>query len=208
MKALLRQSPITFANPALRKQNRNNMEIVLEYEEEGNGPYLVDLSHLPKWDLQGENLSSLAPGGLPMPDQTLDGTLSSNLLVTRVKSNWAMIFDLAGKDLGQFDDFTCTDVSEAYAMVAVIGREAFAVLEKVSSLDLTDPTRKPPFLLLGPVLHVRTQTVVFSRDAENSAVIIAAARGYGQCMADALLTAGAEWGIRPAGENVFTRFLD
>lgn len=207
MKTPQRHSPITFPGRAIRTDPRDNMEIVLEYEDEGEAPWLVDLSHLPKWNLQGENLSSLSPGNLPMPPETLDCTQEANHLITRVKTNWAMIWDLSGRNADRFDDFACTDVTEAYAMLAVIGRHTFAIMEKVTNLDLTDPTRKPPFLQLGPVLHVRTQTVVLDRDSDTPAVIIAAARGYGQCMAEALLEAGAEWNLRPAGESVFTRLI-
>lgn len=203
METLHRHSPIALPGNPSGIESRQNWQVVLEYEQEGDGPWLVDLSHLPKWDLQGENLERLTPGGLAMPEQTLDCTYEDSLLITRVKSNWAMIWDLSGSPRDPFDDFACTDVTESYSLLAVIGRETFALMEKVSSLDLTDPLNRPPFLLLGPVLHVRSQTVVLARDGLNTAVLIAAPRAYGQNMAKAMLKAGEEWSIRPAGENRF-----
>jgi glycine cleavage system aminomethyltransferase T len=91
--------------------------------------------------------------------------------------------------------------------MAVLGKEVFSLMEKVTSLDLSSPAKKPPFLLQGPVLHVRCLVVVLGREEAYSAVLIACSRAYGQSMSEALLDAGAEWGVRPAGENAFARWF-
>ena len=57
---------------------------------------------------------------------------------------------------------------------------------------------------MGPVLNVRSQVVVMARDVDSSTVLVACPRGYGQSMAEALLEAGAEQGLRPGGEDIFT----
>jgi hypothetical protein len=77
-------------------------------------------------------------------------------------------------------------------------------MEKLSSLDLLSPDRHPPFLILGPVSHIRCQVVILSRDKNNSSVLVACPRGYGQSMEMALFDAGKEWDLRPAGEDIFT----
>ena len=56
-----------FAHIPARTEVRNGWEVVLEYEDEATGPFLIDLSHIGKWDVQGENLSSLRPAGLVIP---------------------------------------------------------------------------------------------------------------------------------------------
>lgn len=103
--------------------------------------------------------------------------------------------------------FAFTNVTEAYALFALLGKAVFSIMEKVTPLDLLSPERKTPFLAMGPVLHVRSQVVVLARGVDSSAVLAACPRGYGQSMAEALLDAGKEWGLRPGGENIFTGMI-
>jgi hypothetical protein len=79
-------------------------------------------------------------------------------------------------------------------------------MEKLSALDLLSLKRNPPFLIMGPVFRIRSQVVVLSREKERSSVLVACPRGYGQSMAEAILKAGKEYGLRPGGEDFFSRF--
>jgi len=101
-------------------------------------------------------------------------------------------------------DYAFTNVTEAYALLALVGPDVLSIMEKVTVLDLFSPDRKPPFLTMGPVLHVRSQVVVLAREVDSSAVLVACPRGYGQSMAEALLDAGKGRGLRPGGEDTFT----
>ena len=65
----LRRSPVELPGLALRTESRDGFRVVLEYENEGSGPFLVDLSHRPKWDLQAPDLESLKPWGIEVPEQ-------------------------------------------------------------------------------------------------------------------------------------------
>ena len=96
----------------------------------------------------------------------------------------------------------------AYALMAFLGKEVFSLMEKVTALDLASPHMKTPFLLQGPVLHVRCQIVVSGEKGDDAAVLIACSGGYGQSMCEALLDAGMEWGFRPAGESAFRDWLE
>jgi hypothetical protein len=151
--------------------------------------------------VQGENLSSIRPAGLVIPEDSEHCVFTESFLVNLIKWNWATIWHFS-QDMPDFaGDFAFTNVTEAYAL---LGNEVFSIMEKVSALDLLLPERKPPFLTMGPVLHVRSQVVVLAREVDSSAVLLACPRGYGQSMAEALLDAGKEWGLRPGGEDVFT----
>jgi len=46
-----RISPVVFKSRPVKTENRDNWEVVMEYSTEGDGPYLVDLSHKPRFDL-------------------------------------------------------------------------------------------------------------------------------------------------------------
>lgn len=204
MELLRRYSPVKWPNTPARTQLRNGWEVVLEYEEEGGGPFLVDLSHVGKWDVQGENLPSLRPAGLAIPKDSRQCLLTGDFLLNLIKWNWATIWHFSGEMPDFADEFAFTNVTEAYALVVLIGREAFPVMEKLTSLDLLSPGLNPPFLIMGPVLHIRSQVVVLSRDEDKSAVLVACPRGYGQSMAKMMLDAGQEYGFRPGGEDLFS----
>ena len=204
MERIKRYSPVTFAHTPARTQVRNGWEVVLEYEDEATGPFLIDLSHIGKWDVQGENLSSIRPAGLVIPEDSEHCAFTESFLVNLIKWNWATIWHFS-QDMPNFaGDLAFTNVTEAYALFALLGKEVFPIMEKVSALDLLSPDRKPPFLTLGPVLHVRSQVVVLARDVDSFTVLVACPQGYGQSMAEALLDAGKEWGLTPGGENIFT----
>ncbi len=199
-----RFSPVTFKQTPCRTQARKGWEVVLEYEDEANGPHLIDLSHIGKWDVQGEKLSTLRPAGIVIPEDPEICMLTESFFVNLIKWNWATIWHFS-TDMPDFaDHFAFTNITEAYALFALLGKEVFSIMEKVSALDLLSAEGNPPFLILGPVLHIRSQVVVLSKEGEQSAVLIACPRGYGQSMAEALLDAGEEWELRPGGEDLFT----
>ncbi len=203
MEAYARRSPVTFKIAPAQTAIKNGWEVVLEYENEKHGNCLIDLSHSEKWDIQGENLSSMKPCGMPIPETPGQCSLRDDLMINLLKWNWATMWQLSGDSAGFLQEQSYTNVTEAYCLLALIGKDIFSIMEKVTSLNLLATDRKPPFLLLGPVLHIRCQVVVLKRRALRSIVLVACPRGYGQSMADALLDAGSQWMLKPAGENVF-----
>ncbi|MGD8881497.1 MAG: sarcosine oxidase subunit gamma SoxG, partial [Desulfobacterales bacterium] len=84
----------------------------------------------------------------------------------------------------------------------------FAITEKLTSLDFLDPLKKPPFLLQGPFLHVPCQIVILGNIPERSAILFTCSRGYAQDMIAAILEAGAEFELHPAGENAFRNWVN
>ena len=208
MESRIRYSPVKFPDRAVRTRERNGWEVVLEYKNEGAGPFLVDLSHIGKWDVQGEDLPSLRPAGLAIPDDSEQCLLTGDFLLNLIKWNWATIWHFS-EDMPDFaGEYPFTNVTEAYALLALMGRETFSIMEKITPLDLLSPGRKPPFLVLGPVLRIRSQVVVLSRGEESSTVLVACPRGYGQSMAEMILDAGMEYGLNPGGEDLFSRLRD
>jgi hypothetical protein len=178
---------------------RNGWEVIQTYENEGNGPFIVDLSHIPKWDLQGEDLSKRRPAGISVPSHSGYCRLEKGMLINVVKWNWAVIWCFAENPSAFFQEPAFTDVTEAYALLLILGKNVFSVMEKVSALDLVAPSKKRSFLTIGPVLHIRSQVVVMGNDSPG--IFVACPRGYGHAMADGLLEAGEEYGLCPAGEK-------
>ncbi len=203
-----RISPVLFAEEPLENENRDGWEVVLEYKNEAEGPWLVDLSHRPKWDLQAEDLSQVSPWGLSLPESPGRCLLAGGTLINRMNRIQASIWHLGPNSFTPPQESHFTETTDGQALIALIGPEILAILEKVSPLDLAAPEKKPPFLVQGPVLHVPNQIVVLNRDPDLEIVLLALSRGYGQSMADALLSTGVRWNLRPGGEKIFTQRIE
>lgn len=202
-----RSSPVKFAIRPVKTEMRDGWEVVLAYRGESEGPFLMDLSHVPKWDVQDADLTHIRPMDVAIPERTGDCILENGLLINRMNATQAAIWHLLEAHPAIPQEFAYTDVSEAYALMAVLGKDVHSMMEKVTSLDLYSRAMRPPFLLQGPVLRIPSQIVVLGHKIAASAVLIACPRGYAQSMSEAFLDACTEWGLRPAGETAFRNWL-
>lgn len=205
MAEYLRRSPVELPGRALRTESRDGFRVVLEYEDEGSGPLLVDLSHRPKWDVQAGDLRSLTPWGIEVPERPGRCRVFAGVIAGRRGMDQAAFWHL-GKETPETPRDPppgLTEVTDGWTLLALLGPESLPIMEKVSSLDLGSPAMEPPFWIQGPVLHVPCQVVVLSRETDRAGLLLACSRGYGPTVAHALLDAGRPWGLRPAGEDAF-----
>ncbi len=101
-----------------------------------------------------------------------------------------------------------TDVTEATVLLAMLGPHVFSVMEKLTSLDFLNPQKTAPFLLQGPLCHVPCQIVTLEKTTEGAgSILFTFPRGYAYDMVNAILEAGVEFALRPAGENTFLDWL-
>jgi hypothetical protein len=207
MTEMLRRSPVSFKVAPARTEVRDGWNVVLEYEGEGKGPYLIDLSHSAKWDVQDIDLSKFRPWGLSIPETPGQCTFQDGISINRMNRTQAACWHLCKTRVQAPGESAYTETTDATLLLALLGKEVFSVLEMVSALDFLSPRQKPPFLLQGPILHVPCQVVCLGRDNETAAVFFTCSRGYGESMTEGILSAGREWGLRPAGENVVTNWL-
>ena len=203
-----RRSPVVFDAQPLETRLQDGWEVVLSYPNEDESPFLVDLSHRRKWDIQHASLSTVRPWGFMFPASPGQCRLEAGRLLSRRNFTQAAIWHLTDDGPEADPEPYFTEVTDGLCLLALVGSRSFAVMEKVSSLDLASPRSAPPFLLQGPVLHVPCQVVVLARDSETPVILMAFSRGYGQAMAEALLESGNAFGLRPGGENVFQKALD
>ena len=206
MTVIQRYSPVKFESSTLKTEIRDNWEIVLAYHDEGLGPWLVDLSHKTRWDLQDSQIDDPSSSGLTVPPSPGACLLNTDTLVNRMNRTQTAIWHL-GTGTMKLPDFTgYTDVTESTVFLALFGPEIFHVVEKLTALDFLDPARKAPFLLQGPFCHVPCQIVTLQKNTDLSGgLLLTCSRGYADSMVHAILDSGAEFGLRPAGE---TRFAD
>ncbi len=67
MKEIKRYSPVEFKVTPLKTEIRDHWNVILEYHNEGDGPWLVDLSHRTRLDLQTGSLDTKKPFGITIP---------------------------------------------------------------------------------------------------------------------------------------------
>ena len=208
MNDIKRYSPVQFSKAAPAKtESRDNYDVVMEYAKEGSGPWIVDLSHRMRLDVQSADLGSKKPFDIDIPEVPCQSVLSNGVLVNRMNGTQASVYHLAGDDAVMPKEIEYTDVSENTVFVAIFGKSVFQILEKLSNLDFPDPERKAPFLFQGPFSHVPCQIVTVCKDGDKSGVVLTCSRGYGRDIIHAIEHAGEEFGLRPAGEARFTEWM-
>jgi hypothetical protein len=205
-----RQSPVEFNLTPEEVQWRDHWPVAQIYAHEGPGPWLVDLSHCPKWDFQSSGLAQLKPWDLAVPERpgncTLDGR---GVLLSRLNGTQVHAWHVGGGVCAPPQLSEGTDVTDAALLLGLVGPRLFRILEKLSALDFFSPDRPVPFLVQGPVSHVPCKIVSFSnRPTDQDALLISCARGYAHDMVHAVLEAGRAFGLRPAGERAWVGWVD
>jgi hypothetical protein len=207
MTELKRFSPVQFTAVPVSKRRHQGWELVDEYQNEGSGPALIDLSHVAKWDVQSEDLGGMEKeAGLSLPDQPGQVLIASGLLTGRLTSTRALVWFLNEHKVFHSSHPSFTEITDAYVLLALLGREARLIMEKVSDLDLRPQNKKPPLLLQGPVLHIPMTVLVISGQADQDIILLSFYRGYGQGVAEAILDAGTEYDLRVSGLHKFQKW--
>ena len=207
METIQRCSPVEFESKPAKTAKQDDWAVVLEYEDEGRGPWVVDLSHRARWDLQDSEISAKQPWGMNIPQTPGQCIYNNGILINRMNRTQASIWHLAGDNLEVPDDFAFTNVTDATVFLALLGKDVFSIAEKLTSLDFLDPAKQMPFLLQGPFSRVPCQLVTLEKTQERSGILFTCSRGYARDMTAAVLDAGAEFELHPAGQNAFDEWL-
>jgi hypothetical protein len=207
MKEIKRVSPVVLKSTPVKTKTTDNWEIVMEYEGEGDGPFLVDLTHKQRFDFQDSNLGGKKPFNINIPEIPGNSVFDKKILINRMNNTQVSIYNFGEEDIAMPEDTGFTDVTEATLFVALVGKNIFSICEKLTSLDFLNPEKKAPFLFQGPFSHVPCQIVTLSKNLENHGLVLTCSRGYGRDMIHAILDAGNEFGLKPAGEEKFNHFI-
>ena len=209
MAEIKRQSPVRFEARPLETEVRDDWTVALAYSDEGDGPWLVDLSHKTRWDLQDRDVGAMTVGDQAVPESPGSCILKNHTLINRMNATQASIYHLGTGAPDRPDAPGYTDVTEATLFVALFGPRVFRVAEKLTNLDFMDPAKQAPFLLQGPFCHVPCQIVTLEKQADGTGgFLLTCSRGYGESMVAAILEAGAEFGLKPAGEKRFDNWME
>ncbi len=119
----------------------------------------------------------------------------------------ASFWQLTGERFETPDKTAYTDTTDGTVFMAFLGKEACAIAEKLSALDFLDPSKTVPWLFQGPFSHVPCQIVLVEKSEEKSGILLTCSRGYAKEIAAAIMQAGNEFKLRPAGETAFNRWM-
>lgn len=193
----LRRSPVRFGAEPTRTTSRGGWTVALTYGDEGAGPWIVDLSHRRRLDVQDPNLGELALFGLTVPPDPGMVTFERGLVICRMNRTQASIWHLGSDSPPDPNaDLRITDVGDGHCALAFLGPGAATVMEHLTSMDLMGTRRALPRLSQGPVVGVPCQVVTFSAEA----VLMTMSRGYGRTFVDAAMVHARSTDLRPAGE--------
>ncbi len=209
MQTYTRQSPLHFPLSPQETVVHKGWKVALSFPAEEAAPLaMIDLSHAAKWELYGAQLEGRRVGSLPIPTVPGGASVQAGLVVGLCRPSTALVWQLPGDDgLVSFDGVLVTETTDGWALLAMLGKDAARLFEKVSDLDLARRSDENARLVQGPVLDIPARVLVLYGNDMTPGLLLAVARGYGQSVADAMLDAGAEYGLRPAGENRFRRWL-
>jgi hypothetical protein len=182
--------------------------VVLEYAGQGDGPYLVDLSHCAKWDFQDSGLDTRHPWGLTIPNQPGQSLVRDGWLINRMNRTQAQFWRIDGTDVTSPGEPFATDITDGLCLLALAGRNVPDIVERITPLDIFSPDRQAPCLTQGPVLHIPCQMVRLETAEDVHVVLIGFSRGYGQTMAEAVLESGARHGLKVGGERLFGQLFN
>lgn len=205
MTTIVRISPVQFDATPIETEERDGWRVVKSYEKESQGPSLVDLSHIPRWDIQDKAVENLTPvEGISIPSKPGEVVLENGVMINRMNGTQAAIWHLNGETPEQPADMPMvTNITETTLCLALVGPSVFAITEKLTNLDLGNPNLATPRLVQGPFSHVPCQIVVFANEDNQGGILFTCSRGYGHDMVHAILDAGKEFGLTPAGEEKF-----
>lgn len=216
MTDIQRESPVSFSAIPVKTEKRDHWQIVLEYKDEGEGPWLIDLSHRARWDVQNRNISELKIFGNTVPETPNACAYTNGVMISRMNATQMSVWHVSENPAEPFADLSVTDTTDATVFLTLAGKNVFAIAEKLTDLDFLNPQKQTPFLIQGPFSHVPCQIVVADRDetgesrftpGKSGLLLLTCSRGYAHDMVHVILDAGEAFGLRPAGEEKFMEML-
>lgn len=189
------QSPLIAMHRRLGAQveTRDGWLVAVKYADEPSsiGNALVDLAHRPTWELGG-----------PEVGQQLCGLCGADVAVRRIHvGDSCQAYRLTPGRAILFGKVpippqSALDVTGGWVSLALIGRDAERLLNKVTAVDLRERTLPVGGCCQGPIFGVNT---LFGRFADRFELHICG--DSAEFLWEVLLDAGEEFGLKPAGAD-------
>ena len=194
------QSPLTdmHRRHGARAEVRDGWLVAVAYADEPGSidNALVDLSHRATWELAG-----------PEVGERLAELCGTDVALRKIHSGdaWQAYRLTPGRAIlfGKFPnlptgalDVPVVDVTGGWVSLALIGRDAERLLNKVTAVDLRERTIPVGGCCQGPIFGVNT---LFGRFADRFELHICG--DSAEFLWEVLMDAGEEFGLRPAGAD-------
>jgi hypothetical protein len=152
MSEIKRQSPVRFKVSPTKSEVRDNWTVALEYDDEGQGPWLVDLAHKTRWDLQDSQVGEQTPCDLAVPAVPGACTFANDTLVNRMNRTQASIYHLGAEAPGMPDFSGYTDVTESTVVPGPVRPQRIFRRRKADQPGFSGSGQANPFSAAGPLL--------------------------------------------------------
>ncbi len=169
---------------------KDGWEVAVRYphQPDRTGNVLVDLSHVPTFEINGPNTGSALTSicGVDVPLRKIHS--GDGRHVYRLTPGRAIVFGNSPSNVGAID------VTGGWTSLALIGPDAERILNKVTAVDLRERTWPVQACCQGPIFGVNT---LFGRFTDRFELHVCS--DSAEFFWDVLMDAGAEFGLRPAG---------
>ncbi len=104
MKEIKRVSPVVLKSTPVKTKTTDNWEIVMEYEGEGDGPFLIDLTHKQRFDYQDSNLGEKKPFNINIPEIPGNSVFDKKILINRMNNTQVSIYNFGEENIVMPED--------------------------------------------------------------------------------------------------------
>jgi len=176
-----------------RVETRDGWLVAAKYADEpsSSGNAIVDLANRPTWELAGPEVSQRLAElcGVDVPLRRIHS--GEGWQAYRLTPGRAIVFGkVPNTPAGALD------VTGGWVSLALIGRDAERLLNKVTAVDLRDRTIPVGGCCQGPIFGVNT---LFGRFADRFELHICG--DSAEFLWEVLMDAGEEFGLKPAGAD-------
>ena len=205
-----RISPVHMPLGAEKTEIRNHFEVVLSYGKKTSNASVVDLSHVSKWEIETGNLDDAMDGtGLTLPSQSNKAALFPDRTLCRMTPSRALIWNFdGGEESLWLQESAFNDVTDGSALLFMTGQGLLSIMEQLTDVKLDLVNGDSLRFAQCPLVGVPAKIVVGINKIHQMGMFVSVARGFGQSVIDTLLLAGKEIGLAPAGEEVFSQWLE
>lgn len=207
MTTLKRISPAELPGNIAKSEERDGYTVALKYQQENeNGPWLIDLCHRPKYDYQCNGKEPGTPSGFSLPKTPGNAKIKDGWLISAIGTSQFSLIHIGKGECTSPDDPGFTETTDGRCLFAIGGIGASMLMEKFTRMNFNDPKLSLPCMLQGPMIHTFGQLHILGKD-EDRLFLVNIGRGYAQSVVHAVLDIGKPYGLKPAGEGVFTTWL-
>jgi sarcosine oxidase gamma subunit len=207
MFTLKRVSPVSLPDKVAKSEERNGYTVVLKYQHENEkDPWIIDLCHRPKYDFQCNGEDSGTPMGLALPAEPGNAVIEKGWLISAVGTSQFSLIHIGQEEYMLPVESGFSDLTDGRCLLAIGGKGASELMEKFTRMDFNDKKLSSPCMLQGPMIHTYGQLHILGKK-DDKVFMVNLGRGYAGSVAHAILDVGEPYNLKPAGEDVFTRWL-